>query len=109
MILTLPLSNVPEKFDISLSDVNYILVSRWNDADEGGWIIDFYNENESPILMNVPLVTGDNLLGQYEYVGIAGDIYVFTDGDDFAVPTIDNLGNGADVYFEPFVWTNYSI
>ena len=100
MILVLPLTNIPEKFSISLGGINYILVSRWNDADEGGWILEFYDQDELPILMNVPLVTGANLLDQYEYLGIPGLLYVITEGDDYAVPTIDNLGTASQVYYE---------
>jgi len=100
VILILPLINVPQRFTISLSGTNYILVSRWNDAPEAGWILDFYDQESNPILMNVPLVTGANLLSQYEYLGIPGLLYVVSDGDDYAVPTIDNLGFGADVLYE---------
>jgi len=100
MILQLPLTNVPQRFTISLSGTDYILVSRWNDAPDAGWIIDFYDQDNNPLIMNVPLVTGANLLSQYSYVGVPGLLYVVADGDDYAVPTLDNLGFGADVLYE---------
>lgn len=100
MILILPVTNQPEKFTISLSGTNYILVSRWNAADEGGWIVDFYDQDNNPLIMNIPLVNGANLLEQYTYTGIPGLLYVSVDGDDYGVPTIDNLGDGSDLLYE---------
>ena len=98
-LFKIPLANTPQKFTISLNAATYNLVSKWNSAPEGGWVLDFYDENDNPIIMNVPLVTGANLLEQYEYVGIAGILAVITDGDDDAVPTLDNLGNESNLYY----------
>jgi hypothetical protein len=100
VILELPLINIPQRFTISLSGVDYIIVSRWNDALESGWILDFYDADNNPLIMNIPLVTGANLLEQYAYIGIPGLIYVVADGDDYAVPTLENLGDGSYVLYE---------
>lgn len=96
----LPLTNVPQKFDIALAGINYILTSKWNDSLEGGWVLDIANAdtNES-IVANVPLIAGGDCLAGLEYLGIGGQMIVFTDGDEQAVPTLENLGVESNLYF----------
>lgn len=96
----IPLSNVPQIFDIALAGVNYTMTSRWNDADEAGWIIDLVNADTGlPVASNIPLITGADCLSGLEYLGIEGEFIVLTDGDAFAVPTLDNLGVESNLYF----------
>jgi hypothetical protein len=96
----LHLLNVPQSFDIALAGVNYIMTCRWNDAPEAGWVLDLSNaDTNEPIVANVPLITGADCLAGLEYLGINGQMIVFTDGDDFAVPTLDNLGVESNLYF----------
>ncbi len=49
--------------------------------------------------MNIPLVTGTDLLGQYEYVGLNGQLFVYTDGNADNVPTLDNLGIESNLFY----------
>jgi hypothetical protein len=100
MILEVPLSNIPEKFEMSLNGVSYNIVSRWNDAPEAGWLVDFYDADELPLIMNVPLVSGANLLSQYGYVGIEGLIYVVSDASVYATPTLLDLGTSSSLLYE---------
>lgn len=96
----LPLTNVPQTFEISLAGVNYTLTSKWNDALEGGWVLDIANaETSLPIVANIPLITGADCLAGLEYLGINGQLIVFTDGDDTAVPNLNNLGVESNLYF----------
>lgn len=96
----LPLVNVPQAFQISLAGKDYIMTCRWNDAQDAGWILDFSDAiTNLPIVTNIPLVTGVDLLAGLEYLGFEGNLYVFTDGNDFAVPTLDDLGVESNVYF----------
>lgn len=100
-VYQIPVTNNPERFQITLAGVDYILLCRWNDATEGGWVIDILNGNNSaPIAANIPLVTGVNLLDGLAYLGIGGSLFVTTDGDEFAVPTYENLGIESFLYFE---------
>lgn len=97
----IPLLNVPQDFNITLADRNLRLVSKWNDADEAGWVLDVYDgETNAALIMNVPMITGADLLEQYEYVGLNGKLIVFTDGDELAVPTLENLGTESNLYFQ---------
>jgi hypothetical protein len=96
----LPLNNEPQVFQISLAGKEYLLTSKWNDSPDAGWVLDFADAitNES-IVSNIPLITGVNVLAGLDYLGFNGSLIVFTDGDDFAVPTLTNLGQESNVYF----------
>lgn len=96
----LPLLNLPQTFEISLAGVNYILTCRWNAAADAGWVIDLANSETSlPIVANVPLITGADCLAGLEYLGINGQLVVYTDGNELAVPTLANLGVESNLYF----------
>lgn len=96
----LPLLNIPQTFEISLAGVNYIITCRYNDAIDAGWVLDISDQiTNTSIVANIPLITGADLLDGLAYLGINGSMYVYTDGDDFAVPTVSNLGVESNVYF----------
>lgn len=100
-LFVLPLQNVPQQFEIALGGANYILTSKYNAAEEGGWTLDLQDAVTNEYLAcNIPLITGANLLDGLEYLGIPGELIVFTDGDDLAVPTLENLGVESNLYFE---------
>ena len=99
-LFIIPVLNTPQSFQIALSGIEYIITCKWNDSPEGGWVLDFADGlTETPIVANIPLVTGINLLDGLSYLNINGELYVFTDGDDFAVPTLLNLGIESKLYF----------
>ena len=96
----LPLTNVPQKFAISLAGKDYIVACRWNDAPEGGWVINLIDEETNvTIASNIPLITGADCLEGLQYLEIGGGLIVYTDGDEEAVPTLDNLGVESNLYF----------
>lgn len=106
-IFRLPLENTPQSFQIALAGKEYTMVCKWNDAFEAGWVLDFADAvTGESIVANLPLVTGVNVLAGLEYLGFAGEIIVFTDGDDLAVPTLDNLGVESNAYFQTSVVDN---
>lgn len=97
----LPLTNVPQTFQIALAGKEYSLTCRWNDADEAGWVLDFADAlTGTAIVANIPLVTGVDLLAGLEYLGFGGSFFVYTDGNTFDVPTLANLGVESNVYFQ---------
>lgn len=99
-IFILPLVNIPQKFAISLAGKEYVLSCRWNSAVDAGWVIDFTDAvTDLPIVSNVPLITGADCLAGLEYLGFNGQLFIFTDGDDDAVPTLLNLGVESNLYF----------
>lgn len=96
----IPLTNIPQYFNITLKGVEYQLTCRWNNAAEGGWFIDISDTaTATPILTDLPLVTGLDLLEPFGYLGIGGRMIVFTDNDATAVPTISSLGVNSNLYF----------
>lgn len=97
----LPLTNIPQTFQISLGGKEYILTSKWNPSAEAGWVMDFANAlTGEAIVSNIPMITGADLLDGLGYLGFSGSLIVFTDGNELAVPTLQNLGIESNVYFQ---------
>lgn len=98
-IYEIPLSSKPEAFQITLAGNTYKLNVAWRDAPQGGWFVDISDASGDLIAGGVPLVTGVDLLAQYAYLGIRGELWVQTDGNPAAVPTFENLGSESHLYF----------
>lgn len=86
------------RFSIFLSGLQYNITSRWNSVSNA-WIMDIYDVNEIPVLLNRPLVTGADLLAQFAYLGISGQMIVQSDNDPNAVPTYGDLGSTGHLYY----------
>lgn len=98
-VFEIPLSPQAQRFTIQLGTNSYNLRFAWNDAPTGGWELDILDTNDNPIVGGIPLVTGINLLEQYEYLALGGGLLVETDYDLNAVPTFQNLGVQAHLFF----------
>lgn len=97
---TIPLTNTPQSFDIELASTTYTFIVKWNDANEGGWLLDILaQDTQLAIAANIPFITGADMLEGLEYLGINGSLVAYTNGDPYAVPTLDNLGGNANLYF----------
>lgn len=92
----IPLEPIPQEFALSLRGQRMIFVSRWNESQ--GWQLDIYTADRVPLVMNIPLVTGADLLGQYRYLGIEGVVLVYTRGNAFIPPTETNLGSESNIF-----------
>ena len=97
----IPLSPRPQTFVIALGGTSYTLRFHFANTDQGGWLLDIGDAANNPLICGIPLVTGADLLEQYPDVGIAGRLFVLSDGDPGAVPTFMNLGVSSHVYFDP--------
>jgi len=96
-LFLIPLVNIPQEFNITLAGVQLTMVSKWNEFS--GWILDIYDGITGlPLVMAVPLVVGADLFAQFHYLGLPGQAIVYTDGDQYAEPTIDNLGTESNLY-----------
>jgi hypothetical protein len=95
----IPLESKPQSFKISLGGTDYWLRLTYQKATEGGWVLDISDANHVAIVNGIPLVTGCNLLEQYKHLGFAGRLWVQTASDPDAVPTFNNLGNDAYLYW----------
>lgn len=98
-IYEIPTSASPQSFQIALAGVTYKLTLMWRDAPGGGWFLDIADSAGSRILSGIPLVTGADLLEQYDYLAFGGELWVQTDSDAAAVPTFDNIGTASHLYF----------
>lgn len=100
-VFRIPLANVPQRFNIDLGGLRLSMVSKWN-PEAPSWVLDVFNaDTDAPVILNLPLVTGVDLLHQALHLplGAAGSFVVFTDGAQLLPPTLDNLGVEANLYF----------
>jgi hypothetical protein len=98
-IYEIPLSGTPQQFSIPLGVSQYYMRFIYRDAAMGGWCLDIYDDQFNPLICGMALVTGTDLLAQYAYLNIPGQLWVQSDGDPIAVPTFDNLGTRSHVYW----------
>jgi hypothetical protein len=94
----IPLSPQAQFFQIELAGIVYELRATWCDP-AGCWMLDINDQTGAPVLNGIPLVTGADLLEQFGYLGIGGELIVQTDHDLNAVPTASSLGLTGHVYF----------
>jgi hypothetical protein len=111
VIYKIPLTNTPQSFELRLplktrtfADKKFIdVVFRYKWFDEmKAWafsIITIGVGLNFPLIINMPLVSGQDLLEQYQYVGIDGQMIVFTSGAEGEPPTLENLGAESNLYF----------
>lgn len=92
---TIPCTSEPQRFSIVLAGEEYRLTVRWFDASEGGWHLDIHDVKGTPLLCGLPLVAGCNLLEQYDYLGIGGELWI--DGE-FS-PSFEDLGTKSELVF----------
>jgi hypothetical protein len=93
-------------FAIFINGVQYILAFQYANAIDGdgvqeaGWQLDLMDQNNSPLILGIPLVTGANLLAQFAYLGLGFAMFCYTAGNPSAPPTFNNLGGAAQVVVE---------
>ena len=95
----IPLISVPQRFAINLGGRSFIMINVWNPQHQSWEISMLDGDTEEYIFACMPLVTGVDLLKQFAHLGINGSLIVYTDGNDFAVPTEFNLGNESNLYY----------
>jgi hypothetical protein len=87
----------PQVVQVSLNGVTYTMKIRWcSPAD--CWMLDLSDIYGNPILQGLPMITGADLLAQYEYLGLGFALVVQTSNDANAVPTFANMGTVANLY-----------
>lgn len=96
----IPLTNIPQNFQITLAGVVYGMTVKWNDIGQT-WILDIADSNDVPIASCLPLITGADLLEGLAYLGIGGSLFVFTNAGAIPseIPTLYNLGTDTGLYF----------
>ena len=94
----IPLQPTNQNIRISILNVTYIIRTYYCDRENGGWVIDISDSGGNPILQGIPLITGADLLGQYEYLGLGFGLMVYSDGEHDDVPSFSNLGSTGHLY-----------
>lgn len=95
----IPLTPQPQHFMIALGDVLYTLSLSWC-GPAAAWMLDILEaDGITAILTGLPLVTGTDLLCQYEYLGFTGQLMVQSDITPSLVPSFDTLGDSGHLYF----------
>jgi hypothetical protein len=89
----------PRSMSIPLGGNNYRLVLLYRDADMGGWMLDIFDDQGNALACGIPLVTGHDLLEQYVYLNINGQLWVTTDGDPDTPPAFDTIGLTSHLYW----------
>lgn len=97
-VYEIPLSATPQTFSISLGTITYEAVLVWNVPSQC-WILGLYTIEGTPVLTNIPLVVGVNLLAQYSHLAFQGELRVQNDSDVEAAPTYEDLGTRSKLYF----------
>lgn len=73
----IPLTAEAQSFDIALAGVTYHMRLYWN-AVLHCWVLDILTEDQTPLVLGIPIVTGIDLLAQYRYLGFSGHLIVQT-------------------------------
>lgn len=94
----IPLSPKPQQLSISLSGQTYILRLTWCWPAQA-WALDVSDSAGNALVSGVPLVTGADLLEQFEYLGVGGKLIVQSDASVDAVPTFTNLGLRSHLFY----------
>lgn len=97
----LPFTAQPQYVSFRLAGVLYRFKLGWNTWLEC-WIVDVLTPSGRPIVEGIPLVMGCNLLEQFEYLGLGGQLFGLSDhGPAEVVPDFYDLGVNGHVYFFP--------
>lgn len=100
MALTLfriPLLNIAQRFEINLAGNDLILETQWDYLNTTWFVSIFDSITQDILLSSLPLVTGSNLVSQFNYLDFNFSLVVVSEGDILAVPTEDNLGTTSNL------------
>lgn len=87
----IPLTPQPQSFRISLAGTTYVLTFTWC-SPASCWMLEIADSNGVDLIGSVPMVTGLNLLDQFNYLRFGFQLFAFTDNNPSAPPTFNNLG-----------------
>lgn len=98
-VYKIPLDSGNQKFSLTVGNTEYRVELIYRDIDEGGWDLTLKDSDGNDLIAGIPLVTGCNLLEQYQTV-IVGSLWVEVEGQDDAVPSYDDMGSSVLMYME---------
>ncbi|WP_394564537.1 hypothetical protein C1N58_02525 [Pantoea sp. SGAir0180] len=86
----IPLSPDNQQFSTDINGVSYQIRSLWRDS--AGWVVDLMDGSGAPVVSDIPLVTGTNLLSQYAYLNLGFGLVVVCDDPGQDYPAKTDLG-----------------
>src|SRR5262245_59116948 len=88
------------RFSTTINEVDYVVNVRWN-AEGEVWILDFYDEDEQPIALSVPILLGTHLGRHHSHALFKDGAFVARDLGDGGntEATYDDLGTRVIVVY----------
>lgn len=97
----IPLTNEPQTFTINIKNGTYRFTVVYNHVAQC-WMVDAHDVlTDQPVVHGIPLITGTDLLGQFQHMVTMGKFVVQSDIDPDEVPTFESLGTRGHLYFVP--------
>jgi hypothetical protein len=98
-IVEIRLQARPQIVQVTLAGTLYTLRLYWNVFTDC-WVIDIGDRTGNPLIRGMPLITGADLLRQYGYIGIPGQLLVISDQKPpDVVPGFEDLSVTGHLYF----------
>jgi hypothetical protein len=98
-VVEIRLAARPQTVQVTLAGVVYTLQLYWNVFTDC-WVIDIGDRSGNPLIRGIPLITGANLLAQFSYIGIPGQLLVISDQKPpDAVPGFTDLSVTGHLYY----------
>jgi PKD repeat protein len=97
-VYEIPLIAAAQKLTITLNGKPYQLTIRFNGA-AGAWNMDIRDNKGTAVITGIPLITGADLLAQYGYLKLGGQLVVQTDAGNRSIPTFTDLGKKSHLFF----------
>jgi hypothetical protein len=92
-VFEIPLSPKPQSFAVRFPNgKTYGMRLVYLFTPDDCWELDISDDQGNAIVQGIPLITGADLLAQYEYLDFGCALYCTTDGDRDAPPRFFNLG-----------------
>lgn len=95
-----------QSYAININGAQYNVALLFVDAPDAagdqmvGWELNLYDQDMNTIVLGIALVTGENLLGQYDYKGFNFSLFCYTAGSPSVPPTWATLGGLAQLVAE---------
>jgi hypothetical protein len=100
-VYEVPFTNRPQVLSTRLAGNRYSMKLIWNVYTDC-WIVDIYTEEGIALLCGMAIVTGADLLAQFRYLEIGGQLFATTDHTRGNMPpTFTDLGITGHVFFLP--------
>ncbi|MBP2167722.1 hypothetical protein J2125_000914 [Erwinia toletana] len=92
----IPLTPDNQQFTILIGNLSWRIRLLWR--DDAGWIMDLQQSDGTAIISGIPLVSGVDLLAQYNSLGFGFSLYFLSDVDTQQYATKTDLGSNSHLY-----------